>query len=345
MSSFFDSAYKGLGYLLSLPERTMRSLAAVAGGTTSLVTETLFPDSLRGTTLYKRVVGDTQRFVIEKVAQVQREGGESGAAGAAGEAQAAGSAEAPPGDFVQHKVAGTALEAAGLLAMHLSPLWVLAIAGDAAAGSGEFLQRLVVQLKRNKVLAPDAEIHGLQELLAAIGETSKRSAAAVDTPPLSREEVSRLAADMTESYRKMFASVANLLPRFDTLWKRMESLASRENISLERLGGILTVDLAQWGRKGLGAVVSVGQTGADLFGEKILASYDHTLDAVTKEGATGYLGRHMKPFVQAAVDHFSPARKTWTESLMDRAAPKPADGAWTDTKKPAESQPDATPLG
>jgi hypothetical protein len=341
MSVFFDSAYKGLGYLLSLPERTVRSLAAVAGGTTSLLTETLFPDALRGTTLYKAVVGDTQRFVIEKVAQVHREG-EAGAAGAGAEA---GAPDAPPEDFVQRKIAGTALEAAGLLAMHLSPLWVLAIAGDAAAGSGEFLQRLVVQLKHNNVLAPDAQITGLQDLLAAIAETSKRSATAVNTPPLTREEVSKLATEMTDNYRRMFASVGNLLPRFDTLWKRMESLASRENISLERLGGILTVDVAQWGRKGLGAVVAVGQTSVDLVGEKILASYDRTLDAVSKEGATGYLGRHMKPFMQAAADHFSPARKTWIESLMNRTAGKPGEAEWTDTKKPVEAAPDATPLG
>src|SRR5512136_724607 len=113
MSNFFDSAYQGFGYLLSLPERTIRSLAAIAGGTTSLLTESLFPDVLRGTTLYKMVVGDTQRFMVEKIAQVPREAGESGGAGADA---------SPPEDFVQRKVAGTALEAAGLLAVHLSPL-------------------------------------------------------------------------------------------------------------------------------------------------------------------------------------------------------------------------------
>jgi hypothetical protein len=336
MSSFFDSAYQGLGYLLSLPERTVRSLAAVAGGTTSLLTETLFPDALRGTTLYKAVVGDTQRFVIEKVAQVQRESGDAASAGgasAAGEAPAMDGAQAPPEDFMQRKIAGAALEAAGLLAMHLSPLWVLAIAGDAAAGSGEFLQRLVVQLKRNNVLAPDAQINGLHELLTAISDTSRQSAAAVDTPPLSREEVSKLATEMTENYKKVFAGVTNLLPRFDTLWQRMESLASRENISVERLGGILTVDVAQWGRMGLGTVVAVGQTSVDLVGEKILASYDRTLDAVAKDGVTAYLGRHLKPFVQAAADHFSPARKTWIESLMNRATGKSAETA-TDAVPP-----------
>jgi hypothetical protein len=333
MSGFFDSAYKSFGYLLSLPERTLRSLAAVAGGTTSLLTETLFPDALRGTTLYKMVVGDTQRFMVDRIAQVQREAG------------AAGVAAAPPADFVQRKVAGTALEAAGLLAMHLSPLWVLAIAGDAAAGSGEFLQRLVVQLKRNNVLPPDAQIQGLQELLAAMQETSQCGAAAVSTPPLSREEISRLATEMTEKYRRMFASVGHLLPRFDSLWKRMESLAGKENISLERLGGILTVDVAELSRKSVGAMLAVGQTGADLIGEKILASYDRTLDAVAQEGVTGYLGRQMKPFLQAAAGHFDPTRKTWIESVMERAASRTAAAGWTDTKKPADSKPDPTPLG
>lgn len=313
MSSFFDTATQSLGYLLSLPERTLRSLAAVAGGTTSLLTETLFPDVLRGTTMYRIFLGDTQRFVIEKVAQVQREAGQEAAAEAAA-----------PTDYVQRKMVGSALEAAGLLAMHFSPLWVFAVAGDAAAGSSEFLHRLVVQLKRNNVLPADAEINGLQDLLATIQETSRTTASAVDTPPLSREEIARLANDMTASYGKMFSNVTNLLPRFETLWDKMESLASRENVSLERLGGILTVDVAEWGKKGFGTVMAVGQTGAELFGEKILASYDRTLDAVTKEGVTGYLTRHMKPFVQAATDHFSPSKKTWTESFFGlRAKPAP----------------------
>ena len=72
MSQFFQSALRNFGYLLSLPERTVRSLAAVAGGTTTLLTDALFPDALRGTTLYRIFVGDAQRFIISKVAQVQQ---------------------------------------------------------------------------------------------------------------------------------------------------------------------------------------------------------------------------------------------------------------------------------
>lgn len=324
MAGFIDSAYKGLGYLLSLPERTLRSLAALTGGTTSLLTETLFPDALRGTTMYKIFLGDTQRFLVEQIAQVQREAGQASAAGPDG---------TQPDDFMQRKMVGSALEAAGLLAMHLSPLWVFAIAADAAAGSNEFLQRLVVQLKRNNVLPPDAEITGLQDLLSAIQETSRRSAAAVDSPPLSREEIATLAEEMTDRYGRLFSSVGNLLPRFENLWKQMETLARRENISMERLGGILTVDMADWGRKGLGTVLAAGQTGADLFGERILAGYERTLDQVAQEGVAGYLSRHMRPFLQAAMDAFSPTRQTWIESWLGKLQPAPTEPPTAPTDK------------
>ena len=74
MLNFFKALRERATYLASLPERTIRSLASVAGGTTMLLTETLFPEVLRDTTMYRIFVGDTQKFVIEKVAQSQSDG-------------------------------------------------------------------------------------------------------------------------------------------------------------------------------------------------------------------------------------------------------------------------------
>ena len=51
---------QGLGYLLSLPERGIRSLAAVAGGTTLLLTETLLPEPVLNSTFFRVTVGDLQ---------------------------------------------------------------------------------------------------------------------------------------------------------------------------------------------------------------------------------------------------------------------------------------------
>lgn len=320
MASFLDMVRERLSYVLSLPERSIRSLAAIAGGTTSLLTETLFPEAMRGTTLYRVFVGDAQQFIILKVAQVQQESPDQQQQGQ------------PDPDFVRKKMIGGALEAAGLFAMHLSPLWVFAIAGDAAAGSSVFLNRLVEQLKRNGVLPKQTQIAGLTDLLGALQDASRRSAMAIDTPPLSREELAKLAVEMTASYGRMFAKAANLLPRLENLWQQMENLASRENVSIERLGGILTVDVASWARKGIGSLLAVGQAGGGLFAEQVLDSYARTLTDLAEQGVGNYVTHRMKPFLSAAAEHFDPNKKTWTDSITraifgardDEAPPAPA---------------------
>lgn len=326
MSQFFQSAFRGLGYLLSLPERTVRSLAAVAGGTTSLLTDTLFPESLRGTTMYKIFVGDAQRFVIEKVAAVQRE--------------AAAQPEAPQAEnYMQRKIVGGALETAGLFAMHFSPLWVFAIAGDAAAGTSVFLQRLTEQLKQNGVIPENTQVTALADLLEAVHDTSRQSASAIDTPPLSREELGQLADDMMSGYGRMFTKATDLLPRMEEIWSQMERIADRQNISIDALSGVLTMDVAQWAKKGVGAVLALGQTGGDLLGEHILDSYVNTLEKVSEQGVTEYISDRMTPFLQCAIGHFDPNKASWTESLigLGESAPEATGGDTAIT--PIESTP------
>lgn len=323
MSTLFDQMKDQLTYLLSLPERTLRSLAAVGSGMTGLLTESLFPETFRDTTSYKVFVGDAQRFVTEQIAQIHKE-------------EQAGAPTDP--NFVPRKMVGGVLEAAGLFAMHFSPLWVFALAGDAAAGSSVFLERLVGQLKARNILPPEANIQNVTDLLQAMQDASRRSAVAIDRPPLSREELSRLASQITDNYRQIFSRMTDLLPRFETLWQRINAVAARQNVSLERLVGILTVDAAAWGKKAVGTAAAVSQTGADLFGEKVLNSYARTLETISQEGVTSYMEAHLRPFFQAAAAHFDPKRKTWTESVLNRAA-----GAGTvSSPSPVNSEAEAT---
>jgi hypothetical protein len=300
----FSEIGQRINYLMTLPERTVRSVVAIATGTSSLLTETLFPEALRGTTLYRIFVGDVQDFMTTKVAEVQR-----------GTDQAA---EEQREDYLSRKVVGGALETAGLFAMHVSPLWVFAIAGDAAAGSSVFLERLVVQLKKNNVLPQDAQVQGLEDLLSSLQEVSRRGSTAVDTPPLSSAEVSKLAEEMNFHFGQLFERSTDLIPRLEDIWTRMEKLADRENVSIERLGGILTVQAAGVARKGFGSALAVGQTGAGLLGETILDNYSKTLDHVSEVGVAGYVSNHMQPFLQAASSHFDPARKTWTAKVISK---------------------------
>lgn len=297
--SFFETARQRLMYTLSLPERTIRSLAALVGGTSILLAETLFPKSLRGTTTYKVTIGLMQQFIIERVAGMKDRINED-------HVQLSD-------DYVQRKMAGTALEAAGLLAMGYSPLWVFAILGDAAGGGKVFLKRLVKYLKENDVLREEIEARELVDVLEAVQEASVQSASTIDTPPLSRDELSELANEMKSNYGRVVESATNLMPRLEAIWKNMEQLALRENISVERLVGIMTVDAATWSKKGMGIALATGQTSAELINENILDSYRNTLAMTSEHGIDEYLSSHMRPFMQSARAHFNPAQKTWTE--------------------------------
>ena len=162
----------------------------------------------------------------------------------------------------------------------------------------------------------EAEVTELVDVLEAFQEASSKSATTIDTPPLSREELSKLAEEMKVSYGKVFKKTTDLIPKLDVIWKNMEQLAHRENISIERLGGIMTVDAVSWSKKGAGLALAAGRTGAELFDEKILESYRKTLGAASEQGIDKYMSDHMGPFMSSAKAHFDPAHKTWTESKL-----------------------------
>jgi hypothetical protein len=177
-------------YLFSLPERLVRSAAAVVGGTSLLVTETLFPEVVKDSTTYQVVVGNLQKFMIARVAQV--------------EYFAASEEEQVIDGYIGRKLAGNVLEMAGLMTMRFSPVWVFAVAGDAAAGSKVFLDRLSTNLKQHGVIDPESDPDDVVGLLDAIQQASSSSATVMDTPPLTREQLVDLAGDLTDGYGRMF---------------------------------------------------------------------------------------------------------------------------------------------
>ena len=300
---YIDKVRQHLHYSLSLPERTVRSLAAIGGGTTALLTDTLFPESMRRTHIYTLTLGSIQQFVIENVAGMESELAEEGTE--------------LSDEMVQRRMAGAALSAAGLCSIGFSPLWVLAIAGDAAGGTKVFHNRLVENLKENGLVAEEAECTELVDVLEAVQTTSRKSATVAATPPLSREELSVVADDLKASYGEAFEGKDDLVPELDGIWDDMTQSASRENISVERLSGIMTVDaMSSWGKKNVDTAAVVGQTGAQLFDEKILDSYRETLAAVSEQGADNYVRDHFQPFLKSAKSHFDTSQMTWTEKKL-----------------------------
>jgi hypothetical protein len=84
----------------------------------------------------------------------------------------------------------------------------------------------------------------------------------------------------------------------------------------------MTVDAMSWGKKSGHKVVVTGQTGAQLFDEKILDSYRKTLAGVSEQGADNYVRDHFQPFLKSAKSHFDSSRMTWTEKKLKRKSEK-----------------------
>lgn len=218
MAMTFSDIVKAFGYTLSLPERLVRSLAAAVGGASKLLTDTLVPEPLRKTTAYTAIVGNTQRFVIEKVAEVQG-------------AYPAEQQAALPENFIARAAAGNAINAAGLFAVHLSPMWAFAFISDIANGSKVYLHRLVKEMKEGGVIAADTEIKQIDDLLEALGKAGKDTAQVFDLPPVDVDSLKKLRCDLTNGYANVFKCSTGLLPRVDNLWEKVESVARRDGVS------------------------------------------------------------------------------------------------------------------
>jgi len=307
MAISLSDIFSAFGYTLSLPERLVRSTAAAVGGASKLLTDTIIPEPLRKTMAYTSMVGNFQRFFIEKIAEVQG-------------AYPAGDQGALPEKFVARAIAGNAISAAGMLSIHFSPLWVFAFASDIAHGSKVYLDRLVVELKECGVIAPDASIKEIDELLTALDKAGKDSAQVFDLPPVDVESLTKLRDDLTAGYSGVFKEATDLMPRMDTLWGKMQSLAGRDGVAVESIVGLMTLDLSKTAGKAVGAAFAVGNVTADLLSETVFQSYGETIERIGREGAVACLEDAAKPFVEAIAAHWSVDKKTWTERALDGLA-------------------------
>jgi hypothetical protein len=98
-------------YLISLPERLVRSILGLSAGLAREVGEVALPAAVRRSQLYQNLVDTTLRFLIEQVGEV--DGVYAGK-------------DHLPDDFLVRRTAGNAIEVLGIVAFRASPVWVLA---------------------------------------------------------------------------------------------------------------------------------------------------------------------------------------------------------------------------
>ncbi len=279
-------------YVVSLPERTLRSVAAGIGGVSKLATDSLLPSSLRGTKFYTFLLGNTQRFIIEGIGNV--------------EGAYAKDSGALPENYVAKKVVGNVVDAAGMFAFHFSPVWFFALVGDAASGTKVYLNRVVDELKKDGAISPDATIGTAGDLLDALNTASSKTTLPLDTPPLSKAELTALGTEIAAGYAQLYRSGSAAIPSPEALWQTFTKLRDAEKVPLLRLSGAMALSSAK----------AVGVATGTLMWETTVRSYAASLDAVSKRGFAAFFAEASAPYFEALAGAFAPARKTLTEKLL-----------------------------
>ena len=200
-------------FLVSLPERVVRAIAAALGGTLHETFALTLPRVVRGSRLYEATAKNLLRLSIELV------GGVQGAASS--------EPETAPRELAVRKGAGNVVELGSILAFGFSPLWLLAGASDVMRGSRLYLDALVAELKNAGVVAPDLEVSSVSELLGVLERGTGRTARLIDIPPVELAELRRSLAELRDE-RESLPTQAELAALFEALRRA----AAAENRSL-----------------------------------------------------------------------------------------------------------------
>src|ERR1035437_3425812 len=172
-------------YILSLPERVLRSLGALSGGLLREIGNVALPASVRRTALYRTMVGVALRFLIEEVGQVE---GVYPSEGRLAE------------NFLLKRTASHGIELLGILAFQASPIWVLAALADAAGGSLKLIQEISQALQEEGLLDREARFETMEQVLDGLEKTTGHLADTLNLPPVDirglRREWGRLKDDL-----------------------------------------------------------------------------------------------------------------------------------------------------
>ena len=272
------------GYVVSLPERLIRTTAASGGGLLLEATDHILPPPVRDAKIYQCLIARPLRITVEAV------GGVSG--------------RFPMQDIsgqelIQRKVAGNFVEAFSVFTVGFSPLWFLAVASDVTGGTRVYLDAFVKELKKADILPDDTDVSSVDDLLAVLDKTVGQTADAIDIPPTA-------ISDMRDSV-DLLRENAGLIPgpqRLAELFSQLNEAAREQKRSPLVVSTLVAA----------GAI----QAGIQLGSIHIVSFYSEALGAIRAEGVSQYLGRISQPYVDAATGHLSRGRRSHTGRMVRR---------------------------
>lgn len=292
-------------YLLSLPERLLRSTVGVGAGVVREVGDVAIPQTVRRGQLYRNLVDTTLRFLIEQVGGVEGayENNEKAIDG-----------------FLARRSAGNAIEALGIVAFRASPVWVLAALADVCGAGRHLIPEIAEALKVEGLIDTEASITSVDQLLDGLERTSARLAETVNTPPL---DTATLRSEWQALRRDATVLRDAALPSPDTIravWDQLKDESVRQRRSIFETSSMLGLSAVRKLPDNLKWLSASARVGAVKTGEVVatllVEHYRTTLNEIHQVGYASYAVRQLRPYVRAAAGQFSPKRMTFTERVL-----------------------------
>ncbi len=292
-------------YLLSLPERVLRSMSALSAGLLRELGEVVLPRAVRRTRLYTELVENTLRFLIENVGQVE-------------------GAYPPQGkladNFAMRRFAGNGIELIGLLTFSASPVWVLAALADLSGTGRQLIREIAQSLQQEGLLEAGADYETIDQLLDGLEGTAGRLAETANTPPLNVASLRQEWADLRQAAAKI---PTPHLPTGEALrrsWEELQATAAAQERTVFQVSTLMALsavsrvpeNLLWLSRCAKGAARRTGQIMAGV----LLDHYSATMSEIRSAGFVNYWVREFRPYLKAAASQFSPRRVTLTERML-----------------------------
>ena len=294
-------------YILSLPERVIRSLGALSGGLLREIGNVALPASLRRTTLYRTMVDVALRFLIEEVGQVE---GVYPSEGRLAE------------NFILKRTASHGIELLGILAFHASPVWVLAALADATGGGRKLILEIAEALKEEGLLERDASFETMDQVLHGLEKTSDHMATTLNMPPVDIAGLRREWEQLKEELATIPPKKVPALERIEGVWENLQTTAKQQGRSVFGMSSLLAVSTVAhvpanvlWlSRAARSAVRRTGR----VLGDTVLDHYTAALAEIGRTGFFAYWSREFRPYLRGAAEQFTPARESLTERLLNK---------------------------
>lgn len=294
-------------YLLSLPERVIRSALGFSAGLLREIGEVVVPRSVRRSQLYKSLVDTTLHYVIEQVGSVK----------------GVYPAEEPQTqDFLARRGVGHAIELLGIAAFRVSPVWVFAALADLSGLGRRLIPEIAEALKEEGLLEKEAQFESVDQLLDGLEKTSSRLARTINVPPLDVGRLRKEWAEIRSQTRDFKPIDLPSVKDISSRWEELRHEAARQGRSTFATSSVMALAavraLPQRARR-LSSSTRVGaaRTGK-FFYATILEDYSHTLSELREVGYVTYARRQLSPYLRACVDQFSRHQHSMTERIIER---------------------------